>query len=57
MRFFADIKKIVVEDDLNKVNEYLSNGAVLIDTLIIRNIDEDGFSDFAQYIIGLPNDQ
>lgn len=57
MRFFANIKKIIIADDLNTVNEYLKNGAVFIDTLINRDGDEVGFFDSAQYIIGLTCDQ
>lgn len=57
MKFFADIKQIIIVDDLNKVNEYLKNGAVFIDVLVNHDGDEVGFFDTARYIIGLPNVQ
>lgn len=57
VKFFADIKQIIIVDDLNEVNNYLKNGAVFIDTLVTRDGDEVGFFDTAHYIVGLPNAQ
>lgn len=54
MKVYVPIKKIVIAENKKEANRYLAEGAILIDTLIERIVNDDhSFRDFAEYVIGL----
>ena len=52
MKIEKQITRVEIIEDITKLNEALENGAVLIETLKTRDIDNAGFYEYVKFIVG-----